>query len=143
MQKFEARRARWDEARQVGEWTHANREKNHYDPEIFKYESTRVLAVDKSREPILYLPYQLVILAEALAPKPGLSPGDTAAGIKEALHEIVRVAMQSKIGEVYFLGGDVETAEFAKAHGFEELHLKVMRLKPTNMKPALPEDAKE
>jgi hypothetical protein len=124
------------------EWIHANRSKNHYDPDIFKYESTRFMAVDKDGTPDGYLPYQLVIMTDSFAPRPGRTLPELALILKEALHAIVRVAKQSRIGEVYFLCApeDEETRKFAITHGYEELPFKVMRLKPRNMVPPIQED---
>jgi len=84
-------------------------------------------------------------MTDALAPKPALTLPELAEGLKEAIHFVVRLAKKSKIGEIYFLADpeDTETLEFAKAHGYDELDLRVMRLKPSRMNPPLPEDVEE
>lgn len=140
--------ARWatkDEIPTFAAWLHANRDKNHYDPDIFKYDSTRVVAVEKDGSPMLYLPFQFTIMTDALAPKPARTLPEIAKALKEAIHFVVRLAKKSKIGEIYFLCDpeDKHTLAFAKAHGYEELNLRVMRLKPKDMIPPLPEDVKE
>jgi hypothetical protein len=141
MHTHTARQASGEEFPQLVEWMHANRAANRYDPEIFSYHSTRVIAVDRDEEPILYLPYQLVIMTESLAPRPGLSKRETAVGLRAAIHHVARIAKHSKIAEMYFLGTDDETVEFAKQHGYEEVKdVRVMRLKPGRMNPPLPED---
>jgi hypothetical protein len=129
--EYTARLADTSEAGQVAEWTHANRGKNFYDPEVFTYDSARIMAVDKDGQPQAYLPFQATIMTESLAPRPA-----------RTVKEIVRWAKKSGMGEIYFLShpDDVETREFAKAHGYEELELRVMRLKIKNMNPPLPED---
>ena len=145
MHEYTSRFATTDDIPNVVEWIHANREKNHYDPEIFQYDSTRVMAVDKDGIPELYLPFQFTIMTDALAPRPGRFKREIAVALKNAIHAVVRLAKKSKIGEIYFLCDpeDKETEEFAKAHGYECLNLKVMRLKPSKMSPPLPEDEKE
>lgn len=57
MHDYTARFASQEDIPNCVEWIHANRAKNHYDPDIFKYDSTRVAAVDKDGEPVLYLPF--------------------------------------------------------------------------------------
>lgn len=145
MHEYTARFATKDEIPKFTEFLHGNRKKNHYDPEIFQYDSTRVAAVDKDGEPICYLPFQFTIMTDALAPKPARTRGEIARALKELIHFVVRLAKKSRIGEIYFLCDpeDKETLAFAKLHGYDELNLKVMRLKPKNMLPPLPEDVKE
>lgn len=145
MHEYKARLARLDEIPQLAEWIHANRSKNFYDPEIFQYDSTRVMAVDKDGHAEGYLPFQAVIMTESLAPKPARTLKETAMLLKTAIHQIVRWAKSVGMGEIYFLShpDDVETREFAKQHGYEEMNLKVMRLKLNKMNPPLPEDVKE
>ncbi len=145
MSKYTAKLAPIEEAQQFGLWLHANRDKNFYDPDFMKYDATRVIGSYKDGEAIGYLPFQTVIMTESLAPKPGSTFKQIAACLKTAIHEIVRWAKTAGMGEIYFLShpDDVETRDFAKAHGYEELTLRVMRLKLHNMQPSLPEDAKE
>jgi hypothetical protein len=140
--KTKVRFAGKEDALQLVEWLHANRELNQYDPEILSYDSTRVLAVEMNDETIMYLPYQLTIMTDSLAPKPGLSKRKKAVGLREAIHGVVRIAKASHLGEIYFIGSDDETVEFAKQHGYEEVKgARLMRLKPRHMVPALPEEA--
>lgn len=142
MEDCTARFASIDEVPKFVEYLHANRTKNHYDPEIFQYDSTRVAAADKDGEPVCYLPFQFTIMTDALAPKPGRTRSEIARALKALIHFVVRLAKKSRIGEIYFLCDpeDRETMAFAKVHGYEELNLRVMRLKPRNMLPPLPED---
>lgn len=145
MEKYNARLAELSEAPLVVEWTHQNRDKNLYDPEVFQYNSTRIMAVDKGDELQGFLPFQATIMTESLAPKPGVSKRVVAAVLKTAIHQIARWAKSAGMGEIYFLSrpSDVETREYAKAHGYAESDLIVMRLKLNKMDPPLPEEAKE
>lgn len=143
MRQYTARMATTEDAPRLAAWLHENRDKNHYDPTIFGYDSTRVIAVDRDGETVGYLPYQLTIMTDALAPKPGRTLPEIARFLKEAIHAVVRIARQSRIGEVYFLCApeDTATAEFARKHGYEEIPFKVFRLRPQNMVPPLDEDS--
>jgi hypothetical protein len=140
MHTLQARQAKVTEFPQLVEWMHANRGANRYDPDIFTYRSVRTLAVDQDDEPILYLPYMLTITTESLAPKPGASKREIAIGLREAIHQVVRIAKKSGIDEIYFMASDQETVDFAKKHGYEELPFRPMRLKTKNLTPPLPED---
>lgn len=143
--EYNARFTTHDDVRTLVEWIHANREKNHYDPDIFTYDSTRIVAVEKDGVPEMFLPFQFTIMTDSLAPKPARTKPEIARALKEAIYFVVRLAKKKKIGEVYFLAdpADKQTIAFAKAHGYDELNLRVMRLKPKNMYPPLPEDVKE
>ena len=103
MHQYTAREAMAADLPNFIEWMHANRGKNKYDPTIFGYESTRVLVVDKDGEPECFLPYQLTIMTESLAPRPARTKRETALALKTAIHSIARIAKQSKIGEIFFL----------------------------------------
>lgn len=84
--------ARWatkDEIPSFVEWLHANRDKNHYDPEIFRYDSTQVAAADKNGEPVCYLPFQFTVMTDALAPKPERTQGEIAGALKTLIHFVV------------------------------------------------------
>lgn len=152
MHQYTARDAVGADLRNFVEWLHANRGLNNYDPTIFGYTSTQIIAVDKDGETICFLPYQVTIMddketimTESLAPKPGLTRAEVAKALETAIHEVARRAKAKGIGEIYFLSDqkDVATRAFAKVHGYDELTLKVMRLRLKDMVPPLPEDAKE
>jgi hypothetical protein len=145
MHEYKARLAAQEEIPNIVEWTHANRGKNFYDPEIFQYDSTRIMAVDQDGSPIGYLPFQATIMTESLAPKPARTLREIAMMLKMAILQIAGWAKSAGMGEIYFLShpDDVETREFAKAHGYEELNLRVMRLKLKNVNPQPAVAAKE
>jgi hypothetical protein len=140
MHNVNARFAEVTDIPKLAEWLYLNRKKNKFDPEVFQYDSSRIMAMELDGSPAMYQPYQLVIMLEGLAPKPGLTPLETALLLREGLHAVARVAKVSHIDEVYFLSGDEETITFAEAHGFTELKtLKVLRLKVKDMTPPLPD----
>lgn len=145
MRKYAAREALASDLNNFVAWMHENRNRNGYDPSIFGYQATKVIAVDKDGNPMCYLPYQYTIMTESLAPKPARTKGEIARALQVAIHEVARRARASGIGEIYFLSDpeDVHTRAFAKTHGYEELPLMVMRLKLKDMNPPLPEDVKE
>lgn len=145
MHKYEARFATKDELPNLAAWLHDNLAKNHYDPDIFTYPSTSVVAVDKDGNPMCYLPFQATIMTDALAPKPARTIPEIAAALKAAIHFVARLAKKAHIGEIYFLADpeDKGTIDYATKHGYESLNLTVMRLKLKNMVPPLPEDMKE
>jgi hypothetical protein len=145
MCKFKVREALRKDIKLFSEWLYANRDKNHFDVDVFGYKSTRILAVEKNGEPAGFLPLQFTLMTDAFAPKPGMSKLGIAMVLKTALHEVARLAKKFEIGEIHFLCDpkDEETMSLALAHGYEALNLQVMRLKPGRMNPPLPEDVKE
>jgi hypothetical protein len=133
---YTTRMMRPEEFPQMGEWLNANRQANRFDPDIFTYASTQVLAVDKDGSPDLYMPFQVVLMAESLAPRPARTNREMALSIKKAMHALVKKAEEHRIGEVYVLGTEPSVIEFAKAHGFEEVRdVTVLRLKPGKLTP--------
>lgn len=141
MRDYKVRMFSKEEGPQLVEWLHANRAKNHYDPAILGCGATRVMAVDRGEETLCYLPLQTVIMSDSLAPNPRKSVLEIARAMKEFVWQMVRMAKQAGIGEIYFLCDpkDTATLNLAKRHGYEELGFKVMRLKPGMERPKLPE----
>jgi len=129
------------------EYIRANQAKNEFDPEVLGYATTRVLAVDDIKtsvknfdtpsgsEPVMFLPITLTIMLDSLAPKPSLPPHKRALALRKCVMEIIDRAAKHGIGEIHFLSTDPATIRFAKAHGFEELETKILRLKPRQFSP--------
>jgi len=107
-----------------------NLERNHFDPEVMGYPTTRVLAVEDDDDPVLFVPYTLTLSLDSMAPEPGLSKPKKALALRELLTTVIEIAEKSGIGEIHFQSDDEPTIEFARNHGFEVLEMKTLRLKP-------------
>lgn len=102
---------------------------NLFDPGIMEYPCTKVLVAHTREEEKLFMPYQLTLTMESLAPKPDIAPIDEALALRELTKAVALLASQANIREVYFLCKDERVVKFAEAHGFEKLPFTTMRLK--------------
>ena len=109
-------------------WTHST-ENNLFDPKVVFYPTTNVVVVEKETQdsdggnheiaPILFTPFQAVVMLESLAPRPGLSPREMAAALSKFHEGIVNVCRVLKIREIYFICADDRIAEFVLNHPIE------------------------
>jgi hypothetical protein len=133
MKRIKARQLKKDDIALFNEWLYANRDLNTFDPEIFRYESTRILAADDGSEPVMYMPYHLTIVLESLAPNPTASRQQRALAIRELVHEIADTATKLGVGEIWFAGTDQHLIDFAQDHGFEVMNAKVLKAKTSTL----------
>jgi hypothetical protein len=68
-------------------------------------------------------------MLESLAPRPGATKEQIALAMKELTQNAVTQAHLGGSGEIYYLGSDKNTDEFAVHHLFEELPYRVFRVK--------------
>ena len=128
------RRATVEDIPKFAEYMQGNLERNHFDPEVLAYPTTRVMAIEDDGDPALFVPYTLTLSLDSMAPKPGLSSPKKALALRELLTTVIGIADQSGIGEIHFQSDDEPTIEFAQNHGFEVLEMKTLRLKPRNFR---------
>lgn len=114
---------------QFAEWVKAAQEINLFDPSVMSYPTTKTLCAHTDEEAKLFMPYQLTLTMESLAPKPGIAPIEEALALREIAKAINVLASQAAIREVYFLCKDERVVKFAENHGFEKLPYTTMRLK--------------
>lgn len=101
---------------------------NLFDPAVMDYPTTRTV-VAHNGEPLMYMPYQQVLMMESLAPKPGISPIEEGLALREITKSVALLASQAGIREAYFLCKDERVVKFASAHGFEVLPWTTMRMR--------------
>ena len=102
---------------------------NGFDPGVVGYPTSFVLCAYDETGPLAYMPVQQPLMMESLAPRPGLSKLQTAAVLKAITQAVVTQSYVKGAGEIYFLGTDPPTDEFATGRIFEELPYKVYRVK--------------
>ena len=122
------RLARPDEAKQFIEWATAN-PNNEFDPEVMRFPTTFTLAAYDKTGVLAYMPVQSPYMLESVASRPGLDKRLVASALKEFTQAVVTQAHAKGVGEIYFLGTDKDTDEFATNQVYERLPYTVYRLK--------------
>lgn len=111
-------------------WLFAASDKNLLDLEVYKYPTCITsVAENKAGEPVLMNSAHLVLVMEALAPRPGLSPLQEARALKELFEAMKEVARKSGVREILFGCKDESLAGFIKDRGFERVNFPVFRYK--------------
>ena len=122
------RLAQEDEAQMFLDWGREN-PVNGFDPEPTRFPTSTTWAVYDKDGPVAFQTSQRPIVLESLAPRPGLSKMQTAQALKELTQNAVTQANLLGVGEIYYLGSDPATDEFAQNWVFEKVDMPVYRLK--------------
>lgn len=75
---------------------------NLVDEGVYKYPTCNTLVVEKRGQPVLVNSFHLVLMMEALAPKPGISKLTEAAALNSLFDEVKCVAEVSGVKEIWF-----------------------------------------
>lgn len=129
MKKITVRPAEPSDAHSFFEYTLASLDINLADADSLTAPTFTVLAADSEEGPEMYMPYQLTMTLDALAPKPGLDPRKEAICLKRLMEYAVDTCNKIGVSEINFMCCDKRVIEFAEAHGFEVLIHPVLRLK--------------
>ena len=116
------------DSQEYSEWLRGT-EGNLVDYGVYSYPTTTTLVVESEDGPELMNSFQLVIVPEALATKPGLSPMREARALKLLNTAWENVAQNLGIREIYFNCADSNLGEFVSRHGWEKLQHPVYRRK--------------
>jgi len=68
-------------------------------------------------------------MLESLAPRPGATKEQVALAMKELTQNAITQAHISGAGEIYYLGSDADTDALSTNQIFEEVKMKVFRVK--------------
>ena len=107
-----------DDTKELFEWSALLREKNNFDPDVLFYPRTVITRAKADEEPIVYVPVHPVLMFESLAPKPGLSLGQTAMALYRIGELTEQVARDAGFGEMYFLTNDEDEMKSASKRGW-------------------------
>lgn len=114
-------------------WLEAASDINLVDPATVNYPTANTLVVeDRQGNPALMNTFHAVIVMEALAPRPGLTPMQEARALKELFDGIKNVARATGVKEILFGCKDERLAKFIEGRDFERLLFPVFRFKVTN-----------
>jgi hypothetical protein len=117
-----------DEGKIFLDWVREN-PVNEFDPDVALFPSSITWCAYDKDGPLAYQTVQRPLMLESLAPRPGATKQQVASALKELTQNAVTQAGLSGAGEIYFLGSDSATSEFATNHIFEEVKMKVYRVK--------------
>lgn len=128
MQQVWVRFAEEKDKAEFMDWVEKARAINLFDPDVLSYPNAKVL-VAHNGSPLLYMPIQMAVIMESLAPKPGISEIEEALALREIAKATAVLASQAGSKEIYFLCKDTRVTEFAERHGFEILPWTTLRKK--------------
>ena len=111
-------------------WLALNKERNGFtDRKVLDYPLTEIYKAVKDGKTLGYQPVQVVVMMESFAPNPEATPLEKGRALLEMTKAAVLSASQGGAKEIYHLSSDPLTEEGAKLFGFQEVPMKVMRLK--------------
>jgi len=110
------------------DWSARNLSHNQFDPDVLSYPQTTVLCAE-DEQPEMFMPVQLAVVLESLAPRPDATPLKRAAAIRRLVFTVAELAKKIGVGELYFVSKDQDIIDMALRHGFEKAPGTVLRLK--------------
>lgn len=128
MNRLYVRPAQAHEGQLFFDWGTENA-KGNFDPEVARFKSSITWCAYDADGPVVFQTVQRPLMLESLAPRPGATKQQVALAMKELTQNAITQASILDAGEVYYLGSDADTDEFATSHIFEELPYKVFRVK--------------
>lgn len=128
MRHIFVRQARPSEAEMFKKWSEETKN-NLCDPAVPLYPSTTTRCAFDNNGPIVFVPFQRPIMLDALAINPESDSLSVALALKELTQDAVSTAYDEGRGEVYFLCHDDSTIQFATKHAYEEVKVKLFRIK--------------
>jgi hypothetical protein len=129
MKKMTVRDFEEKDSQKYADRLHALASINLVDPAVYDYPTCRTLVVEKDGEQKLMNSFHLVIVQEALAPQPDISPKDHALALRALNDYLKKLAQLSGVKEIWFGCKDERVIKFAERHGFEVLNFPVLRMK--------------
>ena len=110
------------------DWATENKA-NEFDPQVALFSSSTTWCAYDKDGPVAFQTIQRPLMLESLAPRPGAARLQIASALRELTQNAITQASLSGAGEIYFLGSSEETNEFATNNIFEEVPMKIFRVK--------------
>lgn len=123
------RNAEEKDAVTYAEWLGNASDINLVDRGVYLYPTAQHLVVERDGEPQLMNSQHAVLVMEALAPKPGITPMQEARALNELFEKVKEMARAAGIKEIMFGCKDERLAKFIERRGFERLSFPVFRFK--------------
>lgn len=123
------RNANTDDASACAEWLKASEDINLVDRNVYEYPTCQTLVVENNGQPQLMNSFHAVLVMEALAPRPDITPLQEARALNELFEKIKQVARDAGIKEIMFGCRDERLGKFIEGRGFERLSFPCFRFK--------------
>jgi N-acetylglutamate synthase-like GNAT family acetyltransferase len=117
------------DAETYADWLAKASDINLVDRGVYLYPTAQHLVVERNGVPQLMNSCHAVLVIEALAPRPGITPMQEARALNELFEKVKDVARAAGIKEVMFGCKDERLAKFIERRGFERLNFPVFRFK--------------
>ena len=130
--KMSVRLAKPEDAENYSEWLKASVPVSHADPHAALGTQAFTAVVDQDGKPVLMQTAQPVLMLEAIAPKPGISPVQSARAIREMWLAFQRVAKAYGVSEIWFGSDYKPTQDMIAKHpkyGITPVSLQMYRMK--------------
>lgn len=103
--------------------------KGEFDPQVALFKSSTTWCAYDKTGPLVFQTIQRPLMLESLAPRPGATKEQVAVAMKELTQNAITQASIVGAGEIYYLGSDEDTDEFATNQIFERLPYSIFRVK--------------
>lgn len=123
------RNAQSEDAATYAEWLKEAEDINLVDRKVYEYPTCQTLVVENNGQPQLMNSFHAVLVIEALAPRPGITPLQEARALNELFEKIKQVARDAGIREIMFGCRDERLGKFIEGRGFERLSFPCFRFK--------------
>ena len=104
-----------------------------WDAKILNYGSSFALAAYNNSGTLGFLPVQRPLVMEAMGFHPLTTDPQKALVMKELTHALILQAYGYGAGEIYFMGSDSGTNDFAQRQGFTRLDVPMYRVRLTDL----------
>jgi hypothetical protein len=128
MTETTTRAAQPHDSKNYSDWLKAASDINLVDTKVYSYPTCNTVVVEQDGEPVLMNSFHAVLVMEALAPKPGLSPKDEALALRELYATVQRIADATGVREVWFMCADERLHKFIERRGFEKVNTAMFRI---------------
>lgn len=100
-----------------------------WDSSVLSYSGTSVLTAFNNSGVLGFLPVQKALMMEAMAFHPLTTDSQKALVMKELTHTLITLSYTQGSGEIYFVGSDANTNDFAERQGFKRMEWPAYRVR--------------
>lgn len=110
-----------DDLKLFREWVFKLLHINMFQPEVMKAPRMTMCRAENDEGPLLYIPLQSVLMYDAIAAKPGITPRQEALCLWKIGEVVDKAALDAGYREIYFICRDDRVSDICAKHGFVEV----------------------